>query len=70
MSYSWSEATYIQIALDCPLKRDLLRGCPGGVKVVVVKFGFFWLRLLLRVSTLPTTSLAVVGKAKSEISVF
>ena len=25
---SWSEATYIQIALGCPLKRDLLRGCP------------------------------------------
>ena len=42
----------------------------GGVKVGVVKCGFFWLRLLLRVSTTPTTSLVVVGKAKSEISVF
>ena len=40
----------------------------GGVKVGMVKCGFFWLRLLLRVSTTPTTSLVVVGKAKSEIS--
>ena len=35
-----------------------------GVKVGMVKCEFFWLRILLRLSTPPTTNLVLIGKAQ------
>ena len=52
------------------LREDGREDVRGDEKVGMANCEFFWLRLLLRVSTTPTTSLVVVGKVKSEISLF